>query len=274
MTVEEVDTPPESSYTCGENLCVWEVKRKKKVTNKPCGKFLCSLYFFLLLGALAFIILVVYGPGKKGWTEYHGLHTTTFKVSGTAEDDNTPIIWDAADLADPPEQASTLFMTTNLWRIRNQTFNEFCPTSRQCEHDEDCKDIGFHIPGGKQHDGICGNRRICEVHDTWCPFPEEEYRKNLDFHVIKDLSNIKVTIRNTVFFLDGKKNIAKNITNVDSDVRDLTCEHDSGDNKWCPVFTMKKILSEAGISDDQGIQNIINEGMKSIVLVSFSFLQY
>ena len=199
----------------------WEVNRKKKLGNIYCGLFLRIFYIICVIGAVTGIVLVVFYPGKKGWTKEHGKHTTTFKITGTASiSGKTPGIWDAADLEDPPEQTNAFFLTTKIQRVPNQRFNSSCFTNRACKHDGDCKDIGIHHIRGRQQDGKCALGGYCVVRNTWCPLPEEEENKtNIDTRFVRDLSGISIVIRNTAFFSTAKFNV----TNMLHDKHDLEC---------------------------------------------------
>ena len=239
--------------------CIYDVERKKKVTNRRCGIFLCGFYALLFIGAFLAMPLMVF-VGKKGWTVEHGLHTTTFKITGTAKDNRKPPrVWEAADLEDPPEQSNAFFLTTKMERVPNQKFQSLCSTNRKCIRDEDCKSIGLNRARGRQRDGECVLGGFCMVPDTWCPLPDDQDETSFDVRSIQDLSKISVVIRNTVFFPKAKKNI----TNVNADVNDFNCTYNKGSDKWCPVFTMNRILNEVGIKGEQAIHNVVEEGMNT-----------
>ena len=262
MTYDE-NGNPEPGKTIWD-MIAWDVERRKNVSNGRCGRFLGILYIIGLGIAIVGIFLVVYWPGRKGWTVEHGLHTTTFKITGTAKDDGKPSrVWEAADLADPPEQANAFFLTTRMERVPNQRFSALCPTIRECTRSENCKSIGLTHARGRQRDGEC-KRGFCEVPDTWCPLPDERDETSFDVRSIHDLSKISVVIRNTVFFPDA----TKNITNVNDDVNALKCSYDksSDSHKWCPVFSMERILNQAGIRGDKEVRDVTLEGSKFFLL--------
>ena len=263
MAFDENGNPTAGETKCNKcfDFIAWDVERKKKVSNGCCGRFLGILYTILLIGAVVGIVLVVYYPGKTGWTVEYGLHTTTFKITGTAKDNGKPPrVWEAADLADPPEQANDFFLTTKMERVPNQKFSPLCSTTRKCIRDEDCKSIGLTRARGRQRDGECVLGGFCMVPDTWCPLPDERDETSFDVRSIQDLSNINVVIRNTVFF----PNAVKNITNVNSNANEFKCSYDmsSDTKKWCPVFSLKRILNQAGIRGDKEIREVTLEGSR------------
>ena len=244
----------------------WAVSRKKKLTNHRCGLFLDIFYIICVFGAVAATFGVVIYPGKKGWTKEHGQHTTTFKITGTANiSGSSSGIWEAADLEDPLEQTEALFLSTKIQHLPSQSFRPLCSTKRRCIHPEDCKDIGIHYRNEQRRDGECGANGYCVVHSTWCPFPEEYEGNQTNVHErwIRDLSNIRITIRDTVFFSKARKNI----TNVISDTNNFDCEYDKSSEiyKWCPVFTVTAILDRAGIKGAHKIGSIMKKGMKFLL---------
>ena len=246
-------------------MIAWDVKRKKRVSNGRCGRFLGIFHKICFSIDVLLIVLVVYYPGKKGWTVEYGLHTTTFKITGTAKDNGKPPrVWEAADLMDPPEQTNAFFLTTKMERVPNQRFSPSCPTIRTCNGDEDCKSIGLNHARGRQHDGEC-KRGFCEVPGTWCPLPDERDETSFDVRSIHDLSKINVVIRNTVFFPDA----TKNITNVNDDVNALKCSYDksSDTHKWCPVFSIERILNQAGVIGSNEIRDLTLEGIHTILSI-------
>ena len=246
-----------------EDLVAWKVQRTKKLTNRRCGLCLGIFYTICVIVAVAAIVLVVYYPGKKGWTKEHGQHTTTFKITGTANiSGSSSGIWEAADLEDPPEQTDALFLGTKIQHVPNQRFRTLCYTNRSCSSDEDCKDIGLHYRKEQHHDGECMPGGYCVVHNTWCPLPDEGegHQTNVHVRLIRDLSNIRIIIRDTVFFLKAEKNI----TNVVNDTNNFDCEYDKSSEiyKWCPVFTVTRILDDAGVTGAHKIGSIMKEGRK------------
>ncbi|NXV06796.1 P2RX6 protein, partial [Cettia cetti] len=174
-------------------------------------------------------------------------------------------LWDAADLASPPQGENVLFLVTHFIATIQQAQGT-CPESPSvldgmCTEDADCPMGNPVVHGNGIKTGKClmfnATHSTCEIYG-WCPvengtlpraLANVQYLTLLMFFSRKSLmaeaENFTLFIKNTIHFT--KFNFSKCNTLQTTDPRYFkSCTYDPVFNPFCPVFRVRDMVEAAG----------------------------
>ncbi|GFO41280.1 P2x purinoceptor [Plakobranchus ocellatus] len=231
---------------------------------------------FLQLIIIGYIIgyVIVYQKGYQDTSKVQSAVTT--KLKGIAFSNYSDIssigerTWDVADYVIPPQESNSFFVMTNVVPTLMQT-QSTCPEDPtvdgiQCENDEYCESLkgASFLKGNGPITGKCVNSdfpnfngtKVCQIRG-WCPVENDDMLSNLTEPVLQDSRNFTVFIKNNIVF--PKFGVARrNLPDNEDDQYLSKCQYDSHSSrdKFCPIFRLETILSDAGIQ----FENISAEG--------------
>uniref|UniRef100_A0A8C7ZUD6 P2X purinoceptor n=1 Tax=Oryzias sinensis TaxID=183150 RepID=A0A8C7ZUD6_9TELE len=201
------------------------------------------------------LLVVLYVVGyvcvvQKGYQETDSvISTVTTKVKGfayTNTSDMDPRMWDVADYVIPPQGDSSFFILTNLVVTPEQT-QSHCPElpnpSTVCKDDCDCIE-GYNDPRRNGiRTGLCENFsttvKTCEVF-SWCPLEVDTRLKAL----LAAAENFTVLIKNSITYPKFNFHGRNILPHVNSSYL-AHCEFNRLTDPDCPIFRLKRIISEA-----------------------------
>ncbi|KAM3178010.1 hypothetical protein ACTXT7_003447 [Hymenolepis weldensis] len=168
-----------------------------------------------------------------------------------------PIIYDAAEIVNPPLENNAFFITTHAI-ITPMQKPSCCPGLReskksQCRQDSDCGGVHLSISESGVRTGRCidyvNGIGVCEIYG-WCPVENDEIVVDYDINErFEMISNYTVYIKNDIEFPNfGVKR--KNRDAWKSDKPLGSCRYDPyhSIDKYCPIFKFSTIFKEVGLT--------------------------
>ncbi|OWA51563.1 P2X purinoceptor 4 [Hypsibius exemplaris] len=163
---------------------------------------------------------------------------------------NRTQIWDSNDFVVPAQESNAFFVATNIVFTKNQ-YQGNCPEDKhvgsrkvQCRKDSDCEKGSLVLYGNGIRTGRCVlSTSTCEVH-TWCP---KEMGKAPRVPTLSGYDSVSVLVKNHVVFRKfGVKR--RNILDNFSENYLTTCRYHPQNDRLCPVFALRDLVTFAGES--------------------------
>ncbi|KAK7481559.1 hypothetical protein BaRGS_00027208 [Batillaria attramentaria] len=216
---------------------------------------------FLQLVIIGYVIgfAIVY---KKGYQEFDNVKgAVTSKLKGVVYTNFSQPgldgrIWDVGDYVIPPLENSAFFVMTNVLVTPDQTQStcEEDPTIEDalCETDADCPPGVPIIAGNGVRTGTCVNStrnetlKVCEI-EAWCPVERDDSTSRTPDPALLGSQNFTVFIKNNIEFPKfdvRRRNLPDNVNDAYLSRCHYNPHHDK--DRYCPIFTLGTITSEAG----------------------------
>eukprot|EP00045_Choanoeca_perplexa_P015391 m.192992 g.192992 ORF g.192992 m.192992 type:complete len:448 (-) comp16971_c0_seq4:56-1399(-) len=169
-------------------------------------------------------------------------------------------VWDTSDYVVPPQENDAFFLISNSVQTRNQSqrpegwledVNASTVGSTRtytCDTDTDCPEFAPSRNGALN--GVCGSNKRCMIYG-WGPV-EESYADDLAEvpgypRHMPAVKNFTVFIKNTIFFPRFNAKFGNTGLGNDTKAYQRSCLWNTGDDRFCPVFRIEDMLTQAGI---------------------------
>ncbi|VDM19386.1 unnamed protein product [Hydatigera taeniaeformis] len=239
-----------------EFLFTYETPKMVEITNYKIGVFHRFLQVIITVYVVCWVLIY-----DKGYQENDEVVSSVVtKTKGLMIErwsrgtEDVALIFDAADIINPPLENNAFFVTTHLITTPQQTPSRCSGTSKKsaCRQDSDCKEmqLSFHDAGALT--GKCVNikdgKGFCEIY-AWCPLENDTIVLNYDLQTRFDMiSNYTVYIKNDIEY--PKFSVKRRNRDAWSHKKPLgSCRYNPSDplDKYCPIFKFETIFNEVGL---------------------------
>ncbi|XP_040201301.1 P2X purinoceptor 6 isoform X1 [Rana temporaria] len=229
---------------------ILDYKTEKYVLTK--NRKVGAFHRLLHLGILCYIIGWVFIV-KKGYQESdsdpHSSVITKLKGSSVTKDlqEYQQRLWDVGDFVKPSQGENVLFLVTNFIATPRQVLG-LCPESPlivdgRCGEDLDCTPGEHVVNGNGLKTGRCislnSTHSTCEIY-SWCPVENESLIRKIP---LNEAENFTLFIKNSVYFSKFRFSGANTLKTLD-DTYFKSCRYDPVSSPYCPVFTIKNIITK------------------------------
>ncbi|XP_075034661.1 P2X purinoceptor 6 isoform X2 [Mixophyes fleayi] len=216
--------------------------------NRKIGVFHRLLHLGILCYIIGWVFIV-----KKGYQESDSdLHFAVItKLKGASVTKNfldfQERLWDVADFVKPSQGENVLFLVTNFISTPGQVLG-VCPESPsildgRCGEDLDCAPGEPVVNGNGMKTGRC--RQLNSIYSTceiygWCPVENVSLIRKTP---LNEAENFTLLIKNSVYF--SKFNFSRaNTLKTSDETYFKSCKYDPVSSPFCPVFTIKEIITK------------------------------